>query len=75
MMAPQMATGVPPPAAPSRKAPKAKPISMAWMRASPDSPATERRTMSNWPVSTVMLYSSMALKMVQPTGSRPKPAP
>ena len=37
-MAPQMATGVPPPAAPSRKAPKAKPIRMAWMRASPDRP-------------------------------------
>ena len=30
---------------------------------------------ANWPVSTVMLYSSMALKMVQPTGSRPKAAP
>ena len=42
-MAPQMATGVPPPAAPSRKAPKAKPIRMAWMRASPDSPAVQRR--------------------------------
>ena len=41
MMAPQMATGVPPPAAPSRNAPKAKPIRMAWTRASPDRPAID----------------------------------
>ncbi len=55
MIAPQMATGVPPPAAPSRKAPNEKPIRTAWMRASPDRPATERRMMVNCPVSTVML--------------------
>ena len=45
------------------------------MRASPEIPATERRTMVNCPVSTVMLYSSMAQKIVQPTGNRPKAAP
>src|SRR6202011_2435065 len=36
MTAPQMATGVPPPAAPSRNAPKAKPMRIAWMRAAAD---------------------------------------
>ena len=55
MIAPQMATGVPPPAAPSRNAPKEKPISTAWMRASPDRLATDRRMIVNCPVSTVML--------------------
>ena len=75
MMAPQMATRVPQPAAPSRKAPKAKAIKIAWIRASAERPATERRTTVNCPVSTVTLYRSMALKMVQPTGSNPKAAP
>jgi len=55
MIAPQMATGVPPPAAPSKNAPNENPIRTAWMRASPDRPATDRRTTVNWPVSTVML--------------------
>jgi hypothetical protein len=55
MMAPQMATGVPPPAAPSRNAPNAKPMRMAWMRASPEIPAIERLMTSNCPVRTVML--------------------
>ncbi len=54
-IAPQIATGVPPPAAPSTKAPNAKPIKIAWILASADRPAIDRRTMLNCPVSTVRL--------------------
>src|SRR5436190_176069 len=74
-MALQMATGLPAPAAPSRNAPKQKPMRMAWMRASFESDDTDRRMMLNCPVSTVMLYTSIAHRTVQPIGKRPKAAP
>jgi hypothetical protein len=52
-MAPEIATGVPKPAAPSMNAPKLKAMSRAWMRRSSPSPAIVRFTTSNWPVVTV----------------------
>ena len=54
-IAAQIATGVPPPAAPSRNAPNAKAISIACRRWSAESPATESLIRANRPVSTVML--------------------
>src|SRR5260370_35671472 len=68
MMAPQMATGLPPPAAPSRNAPNAKPLRTAWMRASPESPATDRRTMRKSPETTETSYIDVAPRAVKPPG-------
>ena len=53
-MAAEMATGVPKPAAPSMKAPKAKAMSSTWMRRSPARPPMVSFTTSNFPVLTVM---------------------
>jgi hypothetical protein len=53
-IAAEMATGVPKPAAPSMKAPKAKPMSSTWMRRSAAIPAMVSFTTSNFPVLTVM---------------------
>ncbi len=50
--APAMATGAPPPPVPSRKAPKQKAISTAWMRRSVDRRAIDRFITVNCPVST-----------------------
>ncbi len=74
-IAPQIATGEPDPAAPSSSAPKQNPISTACTRASPDSSPIDRRISANCPVSTVRLYSSIALNTVHPIGSRPNAAP
>ena len=52
-IAPEIATGVPKPAAPSMNAPKLNAIRSAWMRRSSLSPAIVRFTISNWPVRTV----------------------
>ena len=53
--APLIATGAPNPAAPSMKAPKLKAINSAWIRRSPETPATCRCKTSNCPVSTARL--------------------
>jgi hypothetical protein len=53
-IAAEIAMGVPKPAAPSMKAPKLKAISSTWMRRSLASPAMVCRTVSNFPVLTVM---------------------
>ena len=50
--APAMATGAPPPPVPSRKAPKQKAMSTAWIRRSDDSRAIDRFITANCPVST-----------------------
>ncbi|MCY1179271.1 hypothetical protein D9M73_196630 [compost metagenome] len=50
-----MATGAPKPAAPSRKAPKQKPISKTCRRWSSVIDRTELRMISNWPLLTVSL--------------------
>ncbi|MNN59449.1 hypothetical protein D3C81_1745650 [compost metagenome] len=50
-----MATGAPKPAAPSRKAPKEKPISSTCSRWSSVMDSTELRITSNWPLFTVSL--------------------
>jgi hypothetical protein len=70
-----MATGVPNPAAPSMKAPKENPISSSWIRRSEARLAMLCFTTSNCPVPTVMSYTKMALRTIQPMGSRPNAAP
>jgi hypothetical protein len=51
-IAPEMATGVPKPAAPSMNAPNEKPMSSTWMRRSPARPAMFSLTTSNLPALT-----------------------
>jgi len=52
--APVIATGVPKPEAPSKKAPNENAISRSWMRRSVVTPPIARCNSSNRPVSTVM---------------------
>jgi hypothetical protein len=70
-----IATGVPNPAAPSRKPPKAKAISRACTRGSGVTRAMELRMTSNCPASTVTRNSAIAQKMIQVMGKRPNAAP
>lgn len=74
-MAPATATGVPNPAAPSIKAPKAKAISSACKRRSRASPPTESFRNSNCPAASVRRKSRIAVNTTQPIGKRPKAAP
>jgi hypothetical protein len=55
MRAPEIATGVPNPAAPSMNAPKLKAMRIAWMRRSLEIDATESLSTSNSPLTTVMV--------------------
>ena len=71
----EMATGVPKPAAPSRKVPKAKAISRACTRWSGEMAATERLTTSNCPERSVRWKRNNAARTIQPTGSSPNAAP
>ena len=66
-----MATGAPKPAAPSRKAPKAKPISSTCRRWSSVTDSTEARMMSICPVLTTILYRKTAVTMIQAIGHKP----
>ncbi len=70
-MAAEMATGVPKPAAPSRKAPKQKAMRIAWMRRSPETEATESFTVLKVLVEEVMVYRSIAEKTIHPIGNSP----
>ena len=74
-MAAQIATGVPNPAEPSRKAPKQNAINRTWMRRSDAIPAIESLTSSNWPVLTVRSYTNIAVSTIQPIGNNPNSAP
>ena len=74
-MPPAMATGVPNPAAPSRKAPNAKAINSTCKRVSPVNRVMECLMISNWPLSTVIRYRKMAGNTIQHTGNNPKAAP
>jgi hypothetical protein len=74
-MAALIATGVPNPADPSRKAPKQNAIKRTWMRRSDAIPAIEPLTTSNAPVATVMSYTNIAVSTIQPMGNNPKSAP
>jgi hypothetical protein len=74
-MAAQIATGVPNPAEPSRKAPKLNAMSRTWMRRSDAIPAIESLTSSNWPVLTVRSYTNIAVSTIQPIGNNPNSAP
>ncbi len=74
-MAAATATGVPNPAAPSIKAPNAKPISTACRRRSSLSDPIESLMISNLPVSTVTRYKISEAMTIQPMGNSPNAAP
>src|SRR3954466_2924562 len=72
---PAIATGAPPPPAPSRNAPKQNAISTNWSRLSDDSPAIESFITSNWPVSHAMLYRKIEPTTIQAIRISPKITP
>jgi len=73
--APDIATGVPNPAAPSKNAPKLKAIKSACNRRSGEIDTTDALTLSNDPASTVRTYRKTAVNTIQPIGNKPKHAP
>jgi len=74
-IAPVTATGVPKPAAPSKKAPKQKAISSSCRRRSSVMRASESCSTLNEPFSVVSRCRKMMLSTIQPIGSRPLAAP
>ncbi len=70
-----IATGVPNPAAPSRKPPKANAIKSACKRGSEVNLPIEFLMISNCPVLTVTRKSAMAQNTIQEMGNRPNAAP
>ena len=70
-----IATGVPNPASASISAPKQNAMIIAWMRWSSLIEANDRRSTSKCPVSTVRLYTQIALMTIHMIGKRPKAAP
>ncbi len=70
-MAAVTATGVPKPAAPSKKAPKQKAISSSCSRRSSVMPDSESCRILNVPFSSVSWCRKMMLSTIQPIGSRP----
>ncbi len=65
IMAPVMATGAPPPPAPSSRAPKAKAISSAWSRRSAVTLAMDCLAIANCPDSTETSYTNTAVTTIQ----------
>ena len=74
-MAAVTATGVPKPAAPSKKAPKAKAISSSWMRLSSVMPAMESCRILKLPFFSVSWCRKMMFRTIQPMGSSPVKPP
>lgn len=74
-MAAVTATGVPKPAAPSKKAPKAKAISSSCSRRSWVMPAMESCSTWKLPFFSVSWCRKMMLSTIQPMGSRPVSPP
>src|SRR5919202_150657 len=76
IMAPAMATGVPKPLVPSMIAPNEKAISRHWSRRSKEMWVIDSLTISNFPVTRVIVYSSIAPMMIQMMPMNPfrKPA-
>ncbi|MNP55383.1 hypothetical protein D3C76_1500270 [compost metagenome] len=74
-IAPVTATGVPKPAAPSKKAPKQKAISSNCRRRSSVMWVRESWSTLNEPFSVVRRCRKMMLSTIQPIGSRPLAAP
>ena len=70
-MAPVTATGVPKPAAPSKKAPKEKAMNSSCSRRSGVRAAMLSRRTENSPASSVRRYRKITLRMIQPIGSSP----
>ena len=74
-MAAVTATGVPKPAAPSKKAPKQKAISKSWMRRSSVMPESESCSTLKLPFCSVSWCRKMMFSTIQPIGSRPVKPP
>ncbi|MNG11738.1 hypothetical protein D3C84_953000 [compost metagenome] len=74
-IAPVTATGVPNPAAPSKKAPKQKAISSNCRRRSSVIRARESCSTLNEPFSVVSRCRKMMFNTIQPIGSKPLAAP
>lgn len=70
-----MATGVPKPDVPSMIAPNEKAISTHCRRRSNEIWMIDSLTISNWPVVTVIVYSSMADKTIQMIPGKPDKVP
>ena len=73
--APVTATGVPNPAAPSKKAPNANATSSSCSRASVVTPVMLWRSVVKRPRSAVSWYRKMTFRTIQPMGNKPKAAP
>lgn len=69
------ATGVPKPAAPSKKAPKQNAIKSSWMRRSSVMPESESCSTAKLPFCSVSWCRKMMLSTIQPIGSSPVKPP
>ncbi len=70
-----IATGVPKPASASSSAPKQKAMITAWTRWSSEIAPNDRLSTLKCPVSTVMLYTQIAVTTIHMIGNSPKTAP
>ena len=70
-----IATGVPNPAAPSKKAPNENAIKISCTRLSGTNAANCCRSTSKEPFLTVSWYRKIKFKMIQPMGNKPYAAP
>jgi hypothetical protein len=70
-----IATGVPNPANASISAPKQNAMMIAWMRMSGLTRSMDRRSTAECPLTTVRLYTQIALMTIQRIGKKPNVAP
>src|SRR3954451_18994706 len=75
MIAPAIATGVPKPDVPSMIAPNENAISRTWSRRSNEMWMIDSLTISNFPVTTVIVYSSIAATTIQMMPMNPDSVP
>src|ERR1043166_4910310 len=75
MIAPAIATGVPKPDVPSMIAPNENAISRTWSRRSNEIWMIDSLTISNFPVTTVIVYSSIAARTIQMMPTNPDRLP
>jgi len=75
MIAPAIATGVPNPEVPSMIAPNENAISSTWSRRSNEMWMIDSLTISNFPVTTVIVYSSIADTTIQMIPMKPDSVP
>src|ERR1019366_1395279 len=75
MTAPAIATGVPKPEVPSMIAPKENAMRRTWSRRSNEMWMIDSFTISNWPVTTVIVYRNMAASTIQMIPRKPEKEP